>query len=170
MFKKKLIWTSLILLLFLVVACSTTRKQQNSYYNYPEYPFLCSFSISSVIVTVDHVVEKDIAAQILSLAEAYLEQLIVKDASQTETFLKINIIQRSYMEGISQYNALYISAELTLKDGTLIARENVFQSGKATIVSAVEQHERIIAILDSLTKTQKERYTEIQKEYAKKNE
>jgi hypothetical protein len=99
--------------------------------------------ISVVQVSIDHVPEKDIAEQIRLLAGNYL----ISSAQNTgngKIMLDIQVNQRSYLNGTSLYNALFLSFRFSSETGETASIITVYNTGRETIVSAATQQKYVL--------------------------
>jgi hypothetical protein len=139
-----------------VICCLTncvTGAKNDSYTNYPDEAALRRFQLNSVNVTVDHVNDRKIAEQMYIIAETYLSAKQNYGAEGDKILLiDITLTQRSFMYNIDLYNTIYAAVDARDEKGIVFARENIYISGKRTIISAVEQNSILQNILKRLIK------------------
>jgi hypothetical protein len=147
-----------------MLSSCVTKTQHSSFQKYPDVPFFCNYRVNSVDVIVDHVQESNIASQILTISEAFLESK-QKYSVENETyfFLDIMVEQRSFMQNVELYNSIYISCIIRDREGNIYGKENEYISGKQTIIAAAEQNVIMKRILSRLISFQVKRYKDIQK-------
>jgi hypothetical protein len=138
-----------------VICCLTncvTGTKNDSYTNYPD-AVPRRFQINSVNVTVDHVNDGKIAEQMRVIAETYLNAGQNNDTAADKILLvDITLAQRSFIYNVDLYNTIYAALDARDENGTVFARENIYISGKRTIVSATEQNAVLRNILKRLIK------------------
>jgi hypothetical protein len=112
-----------------------------SYANSPDEAVSRRFQLNSVTVTVDHENDRKIAEQTRIIAETYLGAKQNNDTGTDKILLvDITLTQRSFMYNVDLYNTIYAAVDVHNENGIVFARENIYISGKKTIVSVVEQN------------------------------
>jgi hypothetical protein len=141
---------------FAAVCCLTncvTGTKNASYTNYLEEAIHRRFQLNSVNVTVDHVNDHKIAEQMRIIAETYLGAKQNNDIGADKILLvDITLTQRSFMYNVDLYNTIYATVDVHNENGVVFARENIYISGKKTIVSATEQNAILQNVLKRLIK------------------
>jgi hypothetical protein len=142
--------------LIVVICCLTncvTGTKNASYTNYPDEAIHSRFQLNSVNVSVDHVNDNKIAEQMRIIAETYLDAKQNNDTGEDKILLvDITLTQRSFMYNVDLYNTIYAAVDVHDETGIVFARENIYISGKKTIVSAVEQNAILQNVLKRLIK------------------
>jgi hypothetical protein len=148
--------TAVVVFICCLTNCVTGVKN-DSYTNYPGEPIIRRFQINSVDITVDHVNDRKIAEQMRIIAETYLNAKQNNDIEADKILLvDITLTQRSFMYNIDLYNTIYATVNAHDDKGIVFARENIYISGKRTIVSATEQNAVLQNVLKRLIKNQAE--------------
>ncbi|MDR1893340.1 MAG: hypothetical protein LBQ61_01440 [Spirochaetales bacterium] len=160
--------TTVLLGALFAISCVTQNRRQ-SFSDYPPPPYSFFFHINSVLLTVDHVNEDELAGQIKAAAETYLAiyQSPPPNLSagspegrtrQAEN-LAIDIIltQRSFLENLESRNTIYALCQVSNGEQRVLAREIEFRTGKETLLSAAFQDRLIQRLLKRLLIPQQKR-------------
>jgi hypothetical protein len=149
---------SLVPAVIVVICClasCVTGIKNNSYTNYPDEAIIRRLQLNSVNVNVDHVNDRKIAEQMHIIAETYLNASQKKYIEADKILLvDITLIQRSFIYNVDLYNTIYATVDAHDEEGIIFARENIYISGKRTIVSVPEQSAVLQNILKRLIKKQ----------------
>jgi hypothetical protein len=148
-----------LMAVFLLLSSCVTGTRSGSFADYPEAPFFGDYRINSVSVTVDHVKENSIAAQIFTICQTRLESKQRYAIEKDKTLLvDITVEQRSFMHDVGLYNAIYVSCVIRDEEGRIYGNENDSVSGKRTMISVAEQDRIMGRILDRILRSQKKQY------------
>ena len=139
-----------------MVSSCVTKRQNNSWHEYPSAPFFFNLKMGSVSVIIDHVREENIAQQVYSIAETFIESR-QKNYNRIDKTLLLNISveQRSFMHNVDMYNSIFISVNALDEEGNIYTRKNEFISGKKTFIAASEQNIIITRILRRVLREQR---------------
>jgi hypothetical protein len=142
-----------VIVVICCLASCVTGTKNNFYTNYPDEAILRRLQLNSVNVNVDHVNDSKIAEQMYIIAETYLNAKQNKAIDADKILLvDITLIQRSFMYNVDLYNTIYATVDAHDEEGIVFARENIYTSGKKTIVSVTEQDAILKNILKRLIK------------------
>ncbi|GHT92865.1 hypothetical protein FACS1894140_5490 [Spirochaetia bacterium] len=146
-----------LLAFFLLLSSCVTGTRHGSFTNYPGIPFFGDYRINSASVTVDHVKEDSIAAQLFTICHILLESKKQYDLEEGKTLLLVDITveQRSFMHDVDLYNAIYVSCVIRDEAGNIYGRENEYISGKRTVIAAAELDRIMRPIFDRILKNPK---------------
>lgn len=127
--------------LFIFVICLSffsclSFPSSNGYKSMPEQPVQYSVVTNSVEVSIDKVLDDDIANQILSICESYYPDL----KKENPLILDVFVTQRSYFYDVSQRNSIFVNYTLTDSSNKTIIREDFSYETKKTVVSGREQY------------------------------
>ena len=102
----------------------------------PNAPIRYSVDVKSVEVSIDKVLDSDIAKQIASICDSYFSDL----NNENILSLAVFITQRSFFYQISQKNSIFVNYTLTDSSDKIIMQKGFSYETKATIVSGKEQY------------------------------
>jgi hypothetical protein len=151
-------------LFFLALSACVTGSGQGSWKSYPPVPAYWDYRGGEIQVTVDHVSEDRIAAQLGVIAETILTvngpRTIEPDSLMT---IDIEVEQRSFLHGAELLNTIYISCRIRDENGAVLGRENEYITGKGSSVSSKEQHRLLKQVLGRVLKDRQRRGRDIAK-------
>jgi hypothetical protein len=175
--KRSLLFSLLCVFSLLSVSC-VTGTRRSSFRDYPAAPFFGTYRINSVTVTVDHVKEDRIAAQLAAICQTWLESKQRRnpfpprrnpEKGQTDLLVDITVEQRSFMHDVELYNAIYVSCLLRDEAGNIYGSENEYITGKRTVIAATELDRIMGPVIEKVLKGQDRRYRAALR-YQKKHE
>ncbi|GHV62261.1 hypothetical protein AGMMS49587_08600 [Spirochaetia bacterium] len=149
-----------LLCAFLLLSSCVTGKRRGSFTDYPAAPFFGEYRINSVTVTVDHINENSIAAQLFTICQTRLKlkQRYHLEEGQTPLLVDITVEQRSFMHKLNIYNSIYISCVTHDEAGTIYGKENKYITRKRTAITATELDYLMGPVIDKVLKKQGGQY------------
>lgn len=130
---KKVLFTLIASLCF--ISCLSF-PSSNGYTLMPDAPVQYSVATNSVEVSLDKVLDYDIANQILSICASYFPGL------DNENVLKldISVTQRSFFYDVNQKNSIFVNYTLTDSSDKIVMQKDFSYETKSTVVSGKEQY------------------------------
>jgi hypothetical protein len=136
-----------------------TANRRSSFAGYPPLPFFWDCRPGRISVTIDRVREENIAGQIETIIQTWLDKNQNYDLKTDRAlFLDVTMEQRSFIRNADFYNTIYISCLLRDEEGKVYARENEYLRGRRDLVIAPEQYRIMKRIMGKLLKDQEKRY------------
>jgi hypothetical protein len=147
----------ILALLALLTASCVTGRGKGFWESLPETPAYWDYRIGKVQISVDHVREEGIAAQIGAIAETLLAPGDIGDrpGERIPLDLDIRVEQRSFLHGVELFNTVYMDCRIRDGEGRIIAGDYRYFVGKRSIVSAKEQQRLLRRTLEKLLRAQR---------------
>jgi hypothetical protein len=162
--RRPAILPGILALLVLLTASCVTGRGKGFWASFPETSAYWDYRIGAVQVTVDHVREEGIAAQL----EVFAETLLAAGKTGARRNFKnrgnhihipldldIRVEQRSFLHGVELFNTVYMDCRIRDGDGGVVAGDYHYFVGKRSILSSKEQQRLLRRTLKKIIKAQR---------------
>jgi hypothetical protein len=149
---------------FLAISC-VTGSGHGSWKSYPALPAYWHYQTGEILVTVDHVPEERIAAQLETIATSLLSpNRVEKIDAGFPAYIDIRVEQRSFLYEAKLYNTLYISCLTRDGEGNILGNEYEYATtGNRNIISPKEQYRLLKRVMPRIIRARQKRYREIRR-------
>lgn len=148
----------LVYVSFCLLSCFSI-PSVTSYQNYPKQKINYGIVLNDVNVSIGLLNDSTLAAQVSDIAYAMLNKELDNMEYDQKIYLDIQISQRSYFQGINQYNSIYLNYKLIDETGNVVLNNCYFNRITDSVDSSKVQYKLIKKVVSDV-----KRYISVSKE------